>query len=264
MSEELENIERHLVLDTETTGFDPETGDKITEIAVIELIDRKLTGRVFHEFLDPGREVPDEVVEKITQLTREDLIELGNGQKFSNIAHKLQEFFDDFNGVTTLVAHNAKFDMNFINWEMKKSDFPEPKYNKNLRTLCTLNVANNHPQHRGKRNSLDAIAKRYGISDKDEYKNRKNQHGALIDTKMLVEVFLEITVQQKSLHIDNDEKKINLESKVRFNPIDSKLSENLISPNISKEEEDNHNLLIGRVNKESDGDSLMSVFSSSQ
>ena len=111
---------RAWVLDTETTGLSWENGDRLIEVGMIELIDREPTGRVFHEYVDPERDVPMEAVD-VHGLTLADLIEKGNGQKFSDIA---EGFLECIRGCE-LIIHNASFDMGFIDFELRRLGLPQ-------------------------------------------------------------------------------------------------------------------------------------------
>lgn len=166
---------REIVFDTETTGFDSQGLDRITEIGAIELIDWLPTGRQFHAFLDPyPREVPPKVVE-LTGLTTEFL---RGKPKFED---KADEFLD-FIGEAQLIAHNATFDMGFINAELKRakrSELPSARF------VDTLEMA--HQKFPGSPASLDALCKRFDIS-----LSGRDKHGAIIDSELLARVYLEL------------------------------------------------------------------------
>lgn len=166
---------REVVFDTETTGFDSQGLDRITEIGAIELIDWLPTGRQFHAYLDPApREVPPKVVE-LTGLTTE----------FLRGKPKFSERVDDFLafiGDDPLIAHNAKFDMGFINAELRrclKDELPDRRF------IDTLDLA--HQKYPGSPASLDALCKRFGIS-----LSSRDKHGAIIDSELLARVYLEL------------------------------------------------------------------------
>jgi len=166
---------REIVFDTETTGFHAKGDDRITEIGCVEIIDLLPTGREFHTYLDPLREVPDKVVE-ITGLTTEFL----RGKPL--FKDKAQEFLD-FVGDATLIAHNAQFDMGFINEELKRAGFdPLPP----SRFKDTLAMA--HEAFPGSPASLDALCKRFDIS-----LSARDKHGAIIDSQLLAMVYLELS-----------------------------------------------------------------------
>lgn len=165
---------REIVFDTETTGFDARGADRITEIGAIEVIDFMPTGRSFHAYLDPQREVPDKVVE-ITGLTTEFL----RGKPlFKNVARDFLEFIGD----SPLIAHNSDFDMGFINAELARADFIQlPR----SRFIDTLKMA--RAQFPGSPATLDALCKRFDISLAS-----RDKHGAIIDSELLALVYLEL------------------------------------------------------------------------
>jgi len=166
---------REIVFDTETTGFDAKGADRITEIGCLEIIDLLPTGRQFHCYLDPQRNVPDKVVE-ITGLTTEFL----RGKPL--FKDKADEFLE-FIGESTLIAHNAQFDMGFVNAELIRSGRdPIPA----RRFKDTLTMA--HAKYPGSPASLDALCKRFGIS-----LSSRDKHGAIIDSELLAAVYLELS-----------------------------------------------------------------------
>lgn len=165
---------REIVFDTETTGFDSQGADRITELGCIELIDWLPTGEQFHAFIDPEREVPEKVVQ-ITGLTTDFL---RGKPKFSERADDFLEFIGD----APLVAHNAKFDMGFINAELRRCGRPEIEERRFIDTLAMANAA-----FPGSPASLDALCKRFDIS-----LSARDKHGAIIDSELLARVYLEL------------------------------------------------------------------------
>jgi len=165
---------REIILDTETTGFDPKTGDRLVEIGCIEVVDFMPTGRSFHEYCDPLRDMPAEA-QKVHGLS----IEFLTGKpRFEAIADKFLEFVGD----SVVVAHNAAFDRSFVNFELEKCGRPAlPE----ARWVDTLAMAKK--RFPGMYNSLDALCKRYKISLES-----RDKHGALIDAHLLAEVYLEL------------------------------------------------------------------------
>jgi len=165
---------REIILDTETTGFDPKTGDRLVEIGCIEVVDFMPTGRSFHEYCDPLRDMPAEA-QKVHGLS----IEFLTGKpRFEAIADKFLEFVGD----SVVVAHNAAFDRSFVNFELEKCGRPAlPE----VRWVDTLAMAKK--RFPGMYNSLDALCKRYKISLES-----RDKHGALIDAHLLAEVYLEL------------------------------------------------------------------------
>ncbi len=166
---------REIVFDTETTGFDPTTGDKLVEIGALELINHVPTGKTYHQYINPEREVPEEVV-KVHGLTTEYL------QAYPIFAEVAQDFIDFVGDDGILVAHNATFDMRFINYELKKLGYAGYEWD---RVVDTLEIAKN--KFPGQRNNLDILCKRFGIDN-----SARTFHGALLDAQLLAEVYLEL------------------------------------------------------------------------
>ncbi len=165
---------REIVFDTETTGFDAWGDDRVTEIGCVEVVDLMPTGRTFHTYIDPQRDVPEKVTE-ITGLTREFL----TGKPL--FKDKAAEFVD-FVGDATLVAHNAEFDAGFINAELTRAGFETYA---NDRFIDTLKIA--RAKFPGSPASLDALCRRFDIS-----LTSRDKHGALIDAELLARVYLEL------------------------------------------------------------------------
>ncbi|MBU4434267.1 MAG: DNA polymerase III subunit epsilon [Alphaproteobacteria bacterium] len=165
---------REIILDTETTGFDPKTGDRLVEIGCIEVLDFMPTGKSFHEYCDPLRDMPAEA-QKVHGLSSEFLT---GKPRFEAIADRFLEFVGD----SVVVAHNAAFDRSFVNFELQKCGrgiLPESQW------VDTLAMAKK--RFPGMYNSLDALCKRYKISLES-----RDKHGALIDAHLLAEVYLEL------------------------------------------------------------------------
>ncbi len=171
---------RKIVLDTETTGLDPKRGHRIIEIAAIELDGRKVSKRHFHYYLDPEREV-DEEAARVHGFTWD---MLRGRSKFADIAGSFLEFVEG----AELMAHNAPFDMSFINNELRLLNLP-PLQNP---VVDTLKLA--REMHPGKKNGLDALCSRYEIDN-----THRTLHGALLDTELLAEVYFAMTRGQESL-----------------------------------------------------------------
>lgn len=165
---------REIVWDTETTGFDPTAGDRIVEIGAVELNQHLPTGRVFHQYINPERDMPPGAYE-VHGLSIDFLKDF---PVFSEIANE----FIDFIGDATLIAHNAKFDMKFINSELKNANLPEVPLNQ---SLDTLEIA--RKKFPGAQNSLDALCRRFNIDN-----SGRQKHGALLDSEILAEVYLEL------------------------------------------------------------------------
>ena len=180
---------RQIVLDTETTGLSPGSGHRIIEIGAIELVNRRLTGREFHRFLNPERDI-DQGAEAVHGIRREDL---ETAPRFAEIVDELLEFVKD----AELVIHNAEFDIGFLEHELRLMAHPEPKISRYATVLDTLTLA--RKLHPGQRNSLDALCKRYEVDA-----SRRDVHGALIDAELLARVYLAMTGGQTALSLDPD------------------------------------------------------------
>ena len=176
---------REIVIDTETTGLDPSSGHRIVEIGCIELLNAIPTGQHYHVYLDPERDMPEEAF-RVHGLS----IEFLAGQpKFAEVV----EAFLAFVGDAPLVAHNAEFDMRFINAELKAHGFATIGLE---RVVDTLTLARR--RHPGAANSLDALCQRYGVD-----LSRRVKHGALLDAEILAEVYAELLGgRQASLSLD--------------------------------------------------------------
>jgi len=165
---------REVALDTETTGLDPETGDRIVEIACVEMIDHQATERFYHTYVNPLRDMPEEA-RRVHGLTREFL---SDKPLFDEIADAFLEFIGD----APLVIHNAAFDMKFLNMEFKRAGLKPLPYE---RAIDTLRIA--QEKFPGARVNLDALCQRFGIDNA-----HRTLHGALLDTRLLAEVYLEL------------------------------------------------------------------------
>ena len=179
-------VMRQVILDTETTGLDPKLGHRIIEIAGVELVNRRLTGKHFHRYINPGRD-SDEGALQVHGLTTEFL---GDKPKFSEI---VAEFLEYITGAQ-LIIHNAPFDTGFLDSELALVR------QKNLGSFCpdvidTLRMAKD--LHPGKRNNLDALCERYQIDN-----SARTLHGALLDAELLAEVYLAMTRGQDSLIVE--------------------------------------------------------------
>jgi DNA polymerase-3 subunit epsilon len=181
---------RQIVLDTETTGLSTGQGHRIIEIGAIELVNRRLTGREFHRFLNPERDI-DEGAERVHGISRADL---ETAPRFHEVADELIDFI---NGAE-LVIHNAEFDVGFLEHELQLMKHPRPSITDHARVLDTLSLA--RELHPGQRNSLDALCKRYEVDA-----SNRDLHGALIDADLLARVYLAMTGGQTALLLDESE-----------------------------------------------------------
>ena len=165
---------REIVLDTETTGFDPRTGDRLIEVGCIEIHDLLPTGRTFHRYCNPERSIPEDAI-RVHGITDD---KVKDAPKFSAIVADLMEFIGD----APVIAHNAQFDRNFIDHECGRCGH---ELLHETRWIDTLQLA--QKRWPGMPNSLDALCKRYKVSLAD-----RSFHGALIDARLLAEVYLEL------------------------------------------------------------------------
>ncbi len=197
---------RQVVFDTETTGLEPELGHRIIEIGAIEIVNRRRTGRQFHRYVCPEREIDPGAVQ-VHGLTTEFL----RGQpRFADVFADLREFIAG----AELVIHNAPFDVAFLDAEIARLA-------ENVGPLCTRDfcgvldtLALARQMHPGQRNTLDALCKRYSVDN-----SHRELHGALLDAELLAEVFLAMTRGQESLMIGLDEEAAPRESDSEGAPV---------------------------------------------
>lgn len=172
---------REIVLDTETTGLDPRKGDRLIEVGCIEIINRIPTGREFHRFINPQRDVPAEA-EAVHGISTAFLVDK---PLFAAVADELIEFLAG----DTLVIHNATFDVGFLNMEFERLRKPAISM---TRVVDTLQLARR--KHPAGPNSLDALCKRYGIDN-----SKRIKHGALMDSLLLAEVYIELLGERQAM-----------------------------------------------------------------
>jgi len=181
---------RQIVLDTETTGLSTAQGHRVIEIGCVELVNRRLTGREYHRFVNPERDI-DEGAERVHGISRADL----EGQPlFADVAGELLDFLKN----SELVIHNAEFDVGFLEYELQLMKHPRPVITDHALVLDTLTLA--REMHPGQRNSLDALCKRYDVDA-----SRRDVHGALIDAELLARVYLAMTGGQAALCLDEED-----------------------------------------------------------
>jgi len=181
---------RQILLDTETTGFDPHNGDRIIEIGAVELIKRRLTNHNYHQYVFPERTVPQEAIE-VHGIT-DDFLK--DKPIFSKVADEFMEYVKG----AELIIHNAPFDVGFINNEL--SLLPNNKWGKiedHCQITDSLKMA--RKTYPGQRNSLDALCKRLGIDN-----SNRTLHGALLDSEILADVYLTMTGGQTALLLNSD------------------------------------------------------------
>jgi DNA polymerase III subunit epsilon len=166
---------REIIFDTETTGFDPLTGDRMVEIGCIEMIGRVITGPTFHCYFNPKRPMPA-AAEQVHGLSD---VFLSDKPLFEDKADELLEFIAD----SPLVAHNASFDFGFLNMELEKCSRPRVDLSRMIDT-----IALGRARHPGGKMSLDALCSRYGID-----RSHRTKHGALLDAELLAQLYIELT-----------------------------------------------------------------------
>jgi DNA polymerase III subunit epsilon len=177
---------RQIVLDTETTGLNPRSGDRIIEVGCVEIVNRRLTGNNFHCYVNPERD-SEEGALAVHGLTTEFL---SDKPKFAEIANELRDYVQG----AEIIIHNAPFDLAFLDAEFNRLGFPRFADHVAKVTDTLVQAKEMHP---GKRNSLDALCDRYEVSNA-----HRALHGALLDAELLAEVYLAMTRGQNSLTID--------------------------------------------------------------
>jgi DNA polymerase-3 subunit epsilon len=166
---------REIVFDTETTGLNPVGGDRMVEIGCVEIYNRIETGRQFHAYFNPEREMPGEA-EAVHGLST---IFLSDKPRFADKVDELLEFIED----SPLVAHNASFDFGFLNFELQNCGRPSVCMTRMIDTLALART-----RHPGAKHSLDALCMRFGID-----RSHRVKHGALLDAQLLAQVYVELT-----------------------------------------------------------------------
>lgn len=216
---------RQIVLDTETTGLETSQDHRIIEIGCVELVGRKLTGRHYHQYINPQRKVDEGAMEVhgITDQFLEDK------PLFEQVAQEFIEFVDG----ADLVIHNAPFDVGFINHEIAKLSGKYQVIETSCRIIDTLALA--RQKHPGQKNNLDALCKRYGVDN-----SARDLHGALLDAEILADVYLLMTGGQVNLNIsdqsNSDSGEVNTASSIR------RLSEDRTALRVVKPNEEELNL----------------------
>lgn len=176
-------MRRQVVLDTETTGIEPELGHRIIEIGCVELVNRRLTGRVYHEYLQPDREI-DQGALDVHGISNEFL---SDKPRFAEVSDGFLEFIRD----AELIIHNAPFDVGFMDAEFARLSNPVKTAD-----ICEItdSLVMARKKRPGQRNSLDALCKTYAIDN-----SNRELHGALLDARLLAEVYLAMTREQNTL-----------------------------------------------------------------
>ena len=181
---------RQIVLDTETTGLETSQGHRIIEIGCVELFNRRLTGRHYHQYINPEREV-DAGAFQVHGISND---MLADKPKFAQIVNEFIEFIGD----ADLIIHNAAFDIGFINYEFSLLS-PRPAY---VETRCSIidTLLMARAKHPGQKNNLDALCKRYGVDN-----SQRDLHGALLDAEILADVYLLMTGGQTALSLGGNQ-----------------------------------------------------------
>lgn len=223
---------REIVLDTETTGLSPDNGDRIVEIGCVELINHVPTNNTYQVYLNPEKDM-DPGAEKVHGLTNEFLLDK---PKFIEIA----DSFLDFIGDSNLIAHNADFDINFLNSELIRAKKDKIS---NDRVVDTLKIARS--KFPGARNSLDALCKRFFVDN-----SNRSLHGALLDSELLAEVYLEL-VGGKEPDLELSTNTIKKDNKSQNRTPNVFARKNKLKSRITDIDEKNHRDFLASLPKES-------------
>jgi DNA polymerase-3 subunit epsilon len=198
---------RQIILDTETTGLEVQRGHRVIEIGCVELVQRRRTGREFHAYLNPDRAI-DEGARAVTGIDDE---MLRDKPRFAEIAAEFLAFVEG----AEVIAHNAAFDVGFLDAELARAGIADPSLAKHASVLDTLALA--REKFPGQRNSLDALCKRLGVDN-----SHREMHGALLDANLLADVYLALTSGQGALGFDDESTQsqtaIAIELSVRVRP----------------------------------------------
>ena len=233
-------MQRQIILDTETTGLDPKSGHRVIEIGCIELVNRKFTGEQYHIYLNPDRD-SDEAALEVHGLTSEFL---SDKPRFKDI---YEEFLKFISG-SELLIHNAEFDVNFLDHEIKLLSKQLPTVSDSVTKITdTLQIA--REKHPGQRNSLDALVKRYEIGGYD-----RELHGALLDSQILGDVYLSMTGGQSDLDFSVSATEQEVKENDSSNQLNSELNLKVIE--LTEEENKSHKEYLLRMKEETGTDPL--------
>ncbi len=230
---------RQVILDTETTGLNPATGDRIIEIGCVEMVGRRLTDRTFHYYINPERDI-DAGAFTVHGLSREFL---SDKPVFANIVEQLIVFVDG----AEVIIHNAAFDLGFLDNEfalLKRPPF------RNLAAKITDTLLDARQMFPGKRNSLDALCERFAISNK-----HRTLHGALLDAQLLAEVYVAMTRGQEDLSIDLIDYTVGADSYGHSRPLPTNLKV-LVASN---EDLQHHQKILAEIAKTTKQDSVWKI-----
>ena len=233
-------MQRQIILDTETTGLDPKSGHRVIEIGCIELVNRKFTGEQYHIYLNPDRD-SDEAALEVHGLTSEFL---SDKPRFKDI---YEEFLKFISG-SELLIHNAEFDVNFLDHEIKLLSKQLPTVSDSVTKITdTLQIA--REKHPGQRNSLDALVKRYEIGGYD-----RELHGALLDSQILGDVYLSMTGGQSNLDFSVSATEQEVKENGSSNQLNSEVNLKVIE--LTEEENKSHKEYLLRMKEETGTDPL--------
>jgi DNA polymerase-3 subunit epsilon len=187
-------MNRQILLDTETTGLETRDGHRIIEIGCVEMIDRKMTGNDYHQYIQPNREIDAEAL-AVHGITPEFLAD-------KPVFEKITSDFIDYIKGAELIIHNAPFDVGFLDYEIDLHNQKTGENYPHLNELCTItdSLVIARDMHPGQRNSLDALCKRYKISNE-----HRTLHGALLDSQILGDVYLAMTGGQVTLSLSSSQ-----------------------------------------------------------
>lgn len=231
---------RQIVLDTETTGLDYKDGHRIIEIGAVELINRRLTGKHFHCYINPQREIDAEAVNVhgITQAF------LTDKPTFNQIATNFIKFIEH----SELIIHNASFDIGFINHEFSLLQEEKCVIGDICQVIDTLLLA--RQKHPGQKNSLDALCKRYGIDN-----SKRDLHGALLDAQLLAHVYLAMTGGQTTLFNEQPTHSVELQTQSNM-PIANRPQAPLTIIHADAAEENLHQMYLAKIAKSAENGCL--------
>ncbi len=195
---------RQIVLDTETTGLEPEQGHRVIEIGAVELIDRELTGEAFHTYLNPQREIDEGAL----QVHGIDADFLADKPLFGDVSEAFVAFIRE----AELVIHNAPFDVAFLDRELSLLPGSAPRIGELCKVTDSLALARH--KYPGQKNSLDALCRRFDVDN-----SARERHGALLDAEILAEVYLAMTGGQVALFTNPQEQEIEAGAGLKFEPL---------------------------------------------
>ena len=234
---------RQVILDTETTGLEVSQGHRIIEVGCVELVNRRPTGRVFHHYVNPNRDI-DAGAAAVHGIT---LAKLADKPRFEQIAEEFLAFIDG----AELVAHNARFDVGFLDQELRFFAMRKGGEAVTIRSRCRVldTLALAKEMHPGQRNGLDALCKRYSVDN-----SHREYHGALLDARILADVYLAMTGGQSALALDEGARNA-LEEAVAAPPIERRAGALPVTV-VTAEELAAHESLLAIIDKASGGKTL--------